>query len=114
MGLDMATGLLMIRIDQETVREGVPLAGQSVITRKIAVAKGVYAPGHLGELTQVLDFDLVDAVAEETGTVQRPTRLLPTRVVIYFVLALALFQHCGYRRGRAEGGAGAPGPAAAP
>jgi hypothetical protein len=52
----------------------------------------------LGELTQILDFDLVDAVAEETGTVQRRTRLLPTRVVIYFVLALALFEHCGYRR----------------
>jgi IS5 family transposase len=74
------------------------LPGQSVITRKIAVAKGVYAPGHLGELTQVLDFDLVDAVAEETGTVQQRVRLLPTRVVIYFVLALALFEHSGYRR----------------
>lgn len=74
------------------------MPGQCVITRKIAVAKGVYAPGHLGELTQVLDFDLVDAVAEETGAVQRRTRLLPTRVVIYFVLALALFEHCGYRR----------------
>jgi hypothetical protein len=74
------------------------LPGQSVITRKIAVAKGVYAPGHLGELTQILDFDLVDAVAEETGTVQRRTRLLPTRVVIYFVLALALFEHSGYRQ----------------
>ena len=34
-----------------------------VITRRIAIAKGVYAPGQLGELTQVLDFDLVDAVA---------------------------------------------------
>jgi hypothetical protein len=74
------------------------LRDQCVITRKIAVATGVYAPGHLGELTQVLDFDLVDAVAEETGTVQRRVRLLPTRVVIYFVLALALFEHCGYRR----------------
>jgi hypothetical protein len=74
------------------------LPGQSVITRKIAVAKGVYAPGHLGELTQVLDFDLVDAVASETGTVQQRTRLLPTRVVIYFVLALVLFEHRGYRR----------------
>jgi IS5 family transposase len=72
--------------------------GQSVITRKIAVAKGVYAPGHLGELTQILDFDLVDAVAQETGTVQQRVRLLPTRVVIYFVLALALFEHCSYRR----------------
>jgi hypothetical protein len=74
------------------------LPGQSVITRKIAVAEGVYAPGHLGELTQVLDFDLVDAVAAETGTVQQRVRLLPTRVVIYFVLALALFEPCSYRR----------------
>ena len=74
------------------------MPGQSVITRKIAVAKGVYAPGHLGELTQILDFDLVDAVAQETGTVQQRVRLLPTRVVIYFVLALALFEHSGYRR----------------
>lgn len=74
------------------------MLGQSVITRKIAVAKGVYAPGHLGELTQVLDFDLVDAVAAETGTVQQRVRLLPTRVVIYFVLALVLFEHSGYRR----------------
>jgi IS5 family transposase len=74
------------------------LEDQCVITRKIAVAKGVYAPGHLGELTQVLDFELVDAVATETGTVQRRTRLLPTRVVIYFVLALALFEHSSYRR----------------
>lgn len=74
------------------------MPGQCVITRKIAVAEGVFAPGHVGELTQVLDFDLVDAVAAETGTVQRRTRLLPTRVVIYFVLALALFEHSSYRR----------------
>lgn len=66
--------------------------------RRTAVAKGVFAPGHLGKLTQVLDFGLFDAVAEETGTVQRRTRLLPTRVVVYFVLALVLFEHCGYRR----------------
>jgi Insertion element 4 transposase N-terminal/Transposase DDE domain len=74
------------------------LRGQCVITREIAVAEGVFAPGHLGELTQVLDFALVDAVAAETGTVQRRVRLLPTRVVIYFVLALALFEHSSYRR----------------
>ena len=58
---------------------------QCVITRKVTVAAGVFAPGHLGELTQVLDFALVDAVAQETGTVQRRVRLLPTRVVIYCV-----------------------------
>ncbi|MFF3519001.1 hypothetical protein [Streptomyces sp. NPDC002573] len=40
----------------------------SVITRTIEAAGGVYAPGHLGELTQIVDFALVDAVLEETGT----------------------------------------------
>jgi hypothetical protein len=58
----------------------------------------VFAPGHLGELTQVLDFSLIDAVAQETGKVQRRVRLLPTRVVIFFVLALALFEKSGYRQ----------------
>lgn len=57
---------------------------------------GVFAPGHLGELTQVIDFALVDAVLEETGARERRLRLLPSRVV-YFVLALALFEHCSYR-----------------
>lgn len=71
---------------------------QSVTGRTVAVAGGVFAPGHLGELTQVLDFELVDAVARETGAVQKRVRLLPTRVVIYFVLALALFEDCGYRQ----------------
>ncbi|MFJ1998744.1 transposase domain-containing protein [Streptomyces asiaticus] len=66
---------------------------QSVITREIAV----FAPGHLGELTQVVDFALVDAVVEETGTVQMRIRLLPSRVVVDFVLALALFERCSYR-----------------
>jgi transposase IS4-like protein len=62
------------------------------------VAAGRFAPEHLGELTQVIDFDLVDAVVAETGTVQKRVRLLPTRVVIYFVLALALFENCSYRQ----------------
>jgi hypothetical protein len=73
------------------------LQEQSVITREVAVAGGVFAPGHLGELTQVVDFALVDAVLEETGTVQKRVRLLPSRVVVYFVLALALFERCSYR-----------------
>ncbi|WP_327075458.1 IS4 family transposase [Kitasatospora purpeofusca] len=57
----------------------------------------MYAPGHLGELTHIVDFALVDAVLEETGTVERRLRLLPSRVVVYFVLALALFESCSYR-----------------
>ncbi len=46
-----------------------PVGGS--VCRQVAVAAGVYAPGHLGELTQVLDFALVDAVLAETGRVQR-------------------------------------------
>ena len=70
---------------------------QSVVSRAVTVAGGVYAPGHLGELTQIVDFDLVDAVLVETRAVQRRLRLLPSRVVVYFVLALALFGDCSYR-----------------
>ena len=70
---------------------------ESVITRTIRAAPGVFAPGHLGELTQVIDFALVDAVLEETRARERRVRLLPSRVVVYFVLALALFERCSYR-----------------
>ncbi|TDD42623.1 transposase, partial [Kribbella antibiotica] len=37
-----------------------PLPVQSVITRTIEVAEGAFAPGHLGELTQHLPFEMVD------------------------------------------------------
>ncbi|MFJ9008562.1 transposase domain-containing protein [Streptomyces canus] len=70
---------------------------KSVITRTVEAAGGVYAPGRLGELTQTVDFVLVDAVIEETGSREKRLRLLPSRVVVYFVLALALFEDCSYR-----------------
>jgi Insertion element 4 transposase N-terminal/Transposase DDE domain len=73
------------------------LQDESVISRTIRTAPGVFAPGHLGELTQVIDFALADAVLEETGARERRRRLLPSRVVVYFVLALALFEHDSYR-----------------
>jgi hypothetical protein len=66
------------------------------ITRTITVAAGVFAPGHLGELTQVVPFELADAVLEETRARQRRLRVLPSRVGIYFVLALGLFPRAGY------------------
>ena len=53
--------------------------------------RGCFAPGHLGELTQYLPFELVDDVLEQTRTVQRRLRDLPSRVGVYFVLALGLF-----------------------
>lgn len=74
------------------------MPAQSVTTRKITTAAGVFAPGHLGELTQVIDHELVDAVIEQTRTRQKRLRLLPTRVVVYFVLGLALFESCSYLR----------------
>ena len=75
------------------------LAGAVVtITRTIRVAQGVFAPGHLGELTQRVPFELVDAVLAETGAVQQRLRDLPSRVGVYFVLALGLYADLGYAR----------------
>lgn len=53
----------------------------------------VFEPGHLGELTQVVPPELVDAILEETGARERRLRCLPSRVEVYFVLALGLFAH---------------------
>jgi len=66
--------------------------------RPVTAAAGVYAPGHIGELTQYLPFELVDDVLFQTKTVQRRLRDLPSRVGVYFVLALVLFPHVGYER----------------
>jgi hypothetical protein len=60
------------------------------------VAAGPFAPGHLGELTRIVPFDLVDAVVEEAGARERRLRLLPSRVGIYFLLALGLFPRPGF------------------
>jgi hypothetical protein len=47
-------------------------------------------------LTRIVPFELADAVLDETRTRQRRLRLLPSRVGIYFVLALGLFPQVGY------------------
>jgi hypothetical protein len=75
---------------------GAPLSDQCVITREITVAKGLFAPGHLGELTQIVPFDMVDEALAETGATQQRLRKLPARVVVYLLLAAALFEECGY------------------
>ena len=69
---------------------------QSVITRRIVLAGGVFAPGHLGELTRIIPFEMVDAVLADCGAVQRRVRKLPARVVVYLLLAAALFEPAGY------------------
>ena len=70
----------------------------TTITRAVTVAAGVFAPGHLGELTQYLPFELVDDVLAQTRTVQRRLRDLPSRVGVYFLLALGMYPRLGYGR----------------
>jgi hypothetical protein len=60
------------------------------------VAEGRFAPGHLGELTQLIPFEMVDEALAETRTVQSRVRDLPSRVVVYLLLAACLFEDAGY------------------
>lgn len=62
------------------------------------VAAGVFAPGHLGELTRLVPFEMVDDVLASTGRTQSRVRLLPARVVVYLLLAGVLFAELGYRQ----------------
>jgi Insertion element 4 transposase N-terminal/Transposase DDE domain len=73
---------------------------QCVITREITVATGVFAPGHLGELTQIVPFEMVDQALAATGTTQARIRMLPARVVVYLLLAGCLFAELGYQQVR--------------
>ncbi|WJK43806.1 transposase domain-containing protein [Solwaraspora sp. WMMA2056] len=43
---------------------------------RVRVAAGVFAPGHLGELTQFLPFEMVDEVLAATRRTQQRIRLL--------------------------------------
>ncbi|MBV8539393.1 MAG: transposase domain-containing protein [Pseudonocardiales bacterium] len=51
----------------------------TTLTRTVTVAAGVFAPGHLGELTRYLPFELVDDVLAQTRTMQQRLRALPSR-----------------------------------
>jgi Insertion element 4 transposase N-terminal len=68
------------------------------VSRPVTAAAGVLAPGHLGELTCYLPFELVDDVLEATRAVQRRIRVLPSRVGVYFVVAMTMFPGLGYLR----------------
>ena len=71
---------------------------QCVIARQVVVAAGVFAPGHLGELTQIVPFEMVDAALAATASTRRRVRLLPARVIVYLLLAGCLFAELGYRQ----------------
>jgi hypothetical protein len=50
----------------------------------------------IGVLTGLVHRDLVDEVLAATGRVEKRSRLLPARVVVYYVMALCLFFGDGY------------------
>uniref|UniRef100_UPI0037C668BB IS4 family transposase n=1 Tax=Nonomuraea gerenzanensis TaxID=93944 RepID=UPI0037C668BB len=85
----------------------------STVTSTTRTAAGVFAPGHLGELTQIIPFEMVDEVLAEAGTVERRLRDLPSRVVVYLLLAAGLFAGLGYRQvwARLVSGLAVPGVA---
>jgi hypothetical protein len=89
------------------------LVDQIAITRTVKVAAGPFAAGHLGELTRLIPFEMVDDVLAETGRVQHRVRLLPARVVMYLLLAACLFADLGYRQVWQRLTAGLPAPGAA-
>jgi hypothetical protein len=74
------------------------LPTQHSITRTTTVAGGRYAPGHLGELTPLIPFEMIDEALTATRTTQTRLRDLPSRVVVYLLLAGCLFPEQGYRQ----------------
>jgi hypothetical protein len=50
----------------------------------------------LGVLTATVPAELVDAVLADTGRQSRRQRQLPARVVVYYVMALALYAQASY------------------
>ncbi len=50
----------------------------------------------LGVVTRTYPPEVVDAVVRDTGRGQQRHRLLPARLVVYYVLAMALFSSAGY------------------
>jgi hypothetical protein len=71
----------------------------ATITRTIRVAAGVFAPGHLGELTSIVPFELVDDLLAQALAGQRiRVRDLPHRAGVYFLLAMCLFPEVGYQQ----------------
>ncbi|QAY69754.1 IS4 family transposase [Xylanimonas protaetiae] len=67
---------------------------QSAIDR---VARA-FAPGHLGELSALVPVELVDEVLARHRATEQRVRLLPSRVVVYLLVAGALFAGLGWQQ----------------
>lgn len=50
----------------------------------------------LGVLTRVFPPEVVDAVIARTGALEQRNRLLPSRLMVYYVMSLALFSNGSY------------------
>ncbi|MEV6595153.1 transposase domain-containing protein [Streptomyces acidicola] len=79
---------------------GAPLSVQCATGEVVRDRSWVWLPGHLGALTRWVPPSLVDEVVQEAGCAERRVRLLPARVVVYFVLSYSR------RRPRCGGGRG--------
>ena len=66
------------------------------MARVVRCASGLFAPGHLGELTRIVPFEMVDAVLDQCRARERRLRAMPSRVVVYLVLAAGLFAQLGW------------------
>ena len=55
-----------------------------------------YTPGHLGELTRLLPEEMVDAAIDENRSRQKRLRDLPSRVIVYLLIAACLLPDVGY------------------
>lgn len=69
------------------VPRAIPGPGRCAAPRGLRLAERL----RLGALTSEIPPELVDEVLERTGRVQQRRRVLPARAVVYFVLALCLF-----------------------
>ncbi len=74
-----------------------PLTSDQSETAAHHTTDDVYTPGHLGELTRLIPTEMVDAALHATSTVQKRLRGIPSRVVIYLLLAACLFPDIGYK-----------------
>ena len=72
------------------------MGAKSAIPHEVVVAGGAFAPGHLGELTRIIPFEMVDEALAQTGRVQARVRDLPSRVVVYLLLAGCMFPQLGW------------------
>jgi hypothetical protein len=52
----------------------------------------------LGVLTKAIPLERIQSVLKETGKASQRQRDLPAHVVVYYVIALALYMQSSYRR----------------